>query len=77
MSENEYKVELLEEQSFKIFKGVYNDFRAKAIEEYKFYNSRSPDSPPAQVTTYRICYLFLCYQICNTLYLQLNHLHLF
>ena len=36
MSENEYKVELLEEQSFKIFKGVYNDFRAKAIEEYKF-----------------------------------------
>ena len=31
-----YKVELLDRDSYKIFKGVYNDFRAKAIEEYKF-----------------------------------------
>ena len=31
-----YKVELLESDSYKIFKGVYNDFRAKAVEEYKF-----------------------------------------
>ena len=31
-----YKVELLDKNSYKIFKGVYNDFRAKAIEEYKF-----------------------------------------
>ena len=36
MSENNYKVELLEQDSYKIFKGVYNDFKAKAVEEYKF-----------------------------------------
>ena len=36
MSENTYQVELLEKDSYKIFKGVYNDFRAKAVEEYKF-----------------------------------------
>ena len=31
-----YKTELLDSDSYKIFKGVYNDFRAKAIDEYKF-----------------------------------------
>ena len=36
MTENNYKVELLENNPYKIFKGVYNDFRAKAVEEYKF-----------------------------------------
>ncbi len=36
MSENNYKVELLESDSFKFFKGVYNDFKSKAINEYKF-----------------------------------------
>ena len=36
MSENNYKVELLEQDSYKIFKGVYNDCKAKAVEEYKF-----------------------------------------
>ena len=36
MAENNYKAELLTQDSYKIFKGVYNDFRAKAIEEYKF-----------------------------------------
>ena len=36
MSENNYKVELLESSSYKIFKGVYNDFKEKAMEEYKF-----------------------------------------
>lgn len=36
MSENNYKLELLQEDSYKIFKGVYNDFKAKAVEEYKF-----------------------------------------
>ena len=36
MTENNYKVELLESDSYKIFKGVYNDFRAKAVDEYKF-----------------------------------------
>lgn len=34
--ENNYKVELLESDSYKIFKGVYNDFKSKAVEEYKF-----------------------------------------
>lgn len=34
--ENNYKVELLQSDSYKIFKGVYNDFKAKAVEEYKF-----------------------------------------
>ena len=36
MSENNYKVELLEKNSYMIFKGVYNDFKSKAISEYKF-----------------------------------------
>ena len=36
MSENNYKVELLDKDSYKIFKGVYNDFKSKATEEYKF-----------------------------------------
>lgn len=36
MAENNYEVELLEQDSYKIFKGVYNDFKAKAVEEYKF-----------------------------------------
>ena len=36
MTENNYKVELLESDSYKIFKGVYNDFRAHAVDEYKF-----------------------------------------
>ena len=36
MSENNYKVELLDRDSYKIFKGVYNDFKSKAVEEYKF-----------------------------------------
>ena len=36
MSENNYKVELLEKDSYKIFKGVYNDFKSKAESEYKF-----------------------------------------
>ncbi len=34
--ENNYIVELLDNDSYKIFKGVYTDFKAKAIEEYKF-----------------------------------------
>ncbi len=36
MSENNYNVELLEKDSYKIFKGVYNDFKSKATSEYKF-----------------------------------------
>ena len=36
MSENNYKVELINKDTYKFFKGVYNDFRAKAIDEYKF-----------------------------------------
>ena len=36
MTENSYEVELLDGSSFKIFKGVYNDFKSKAISEYKF-----------------------------------------
>lgn len=36
MTDNNYTVELLESDSYKIFKGVYNDFKAKAVEEYKF-----------------------------------------
>ncbi len=34
--ENNYKVELLEKDSYRIFKGVYTDFKSKAVEEYKF-----------------------------------------
>jgi len=36
MSETNYRVELLDSDSYKIFKGVYNDFKEKAIDEYKF-----------------------------------------
>jgi len=36
MSEMNYEVELLNSSTFKIFKGVYNDFKSKAISEYKF-----------------------------------------
>ena len=36
MTTENYTVELLQEDSFKIFKGVYNDFKSKAVEEYKF-----------------------------------------
>ena len=36
MLDNNYKVELINKDTYKFFKGVYNDFRAKAIEEYKF-----------------------------------------
>ena len=36
MAEMNYEVELLDSSTFKIFKGVYNDFKAKAISEYKF-----------------------------------------
>jgi len=36
MSENNYTTELLTKDSYKIFRGLYNDFYAKAIEEYKF-----------------------------------------
>ena len=33
--ENNYKVELLSSDSYKIFKGVYTEFKSKAVEEYK------------------------------------------
>ena len=36
MSETNYTVELLNKDSYKIFKGVYNDFCSKAITDYKF-----------------------------------------
>lgn len=36
MTELNYEVELLESGTFKIFKGVYNDFKSKAVSEYKF-----------------------------------------
>jgi len=36
MTELNYEVELLDESTFKIFKGVYNDFKSKAVSEYKF-----------------------------------------
>ena len=36
MIETNYEVELLSKETFKIFKGVYNDFKSKAISEYKF-----------------------------------------
>ena len=36
MAEMNYEVELLESSTFKIFKGVYNDFKSKAVSEYKF-----------------------------------------
>lgn len=31
-----YEAELLNSSSYKIFKGVYNDFKSKAVSEYKF-----------------------------------------
>lgn len=36
MAEITYEVELLNSDLYKIFAGVYNDFKAKAVEEYKF-----------------------------------------
>ena len=36
MVEMNYEVELLDSSTFKIFKGVYNDFKSKAISEYRF-----------------------------------------
>lgn len=36
MSETTYEVELLDSDSYKIFAGVYNDFKAKAVNDYKF-----------------------------------------
>lgn len=36
MMEMSYEVELLDSSTYKIFKGVYNDFKSKAIDEYKF-----------------------------------------
>lgn len=36
MTEMNYEVELLNSNTFKIFKGVYNDFKSKAVSEYKF-----------------------------------------
>jgi GNAT superfamily N-acetyltransferase len=36
MADTNYEVELLNSTTFKIFKGVYNDFKSKAISEYKF-----------------------------------------
>ncbi|MBQ4114219.1 GNAT family N-acetyltransferase [bacterium] len=36
MAEMNYEVELLDKNTFKIFKGVYNDFKSKAVNEYKF-----------------------------------------
>ena len=36
MAEMNYELGLLDGSTFKIFKGVYNDFKEKAISEYKF-----------------------------------------
>ena len=36
MSDTNYEVELLNGTTFKIFKGIYNDFKSKAVSEYKF-----------------------------------------
>ena len=36
MAEQTYEIELLNSESYRIFAGVYNDFKAKAISEYKF-----------------------------------------
>ena len=36
MTENIYNVEQLNKDSYMMFKGVYNDFKAKAVEDYKF-----------------------------------------
>ncbi len=36
MADTTYEVELLNKNVYKIFAGVYNDFKAKAVSEYKF-----------------------------------------
>lgn len=36
MADTTYEVELLDKSVYKIFAGVYNDFKAKAVSEYKF-----------------------------------------
>ena len=36
MSEMNYEVEMLDGSTFKIFKGLYNDFKANAVSNYKF-----------------------------------------
>lgn len=36
MTEMNYEVEILNSSTFKIFKGVYNDFKSNAVSEYKF-----------------------------------------
>ena len=36
MAEMTYEVELLDKKTHKFFAGVYNDFKAKAVDEYKF-----------------------------------------
>ena len=36
MTETNYVTEILDGSTFKIFKGVYNDFKTKAVSEYKF-----------------------------------------
>lgn len=36
MTETQYEVELLSGSTYKIFAGVYNDFKAKAVSEYRF-----------------------------------------
>ena len=36
MTETNYEVSLLDSNTYKIFKGIYNDFKSKAINEYKF-----------------------------------------
>ena len=36
MMETNYEVRILDGNTFKIFKGVYNDFKTRAVSEYKF-----------------------------------------
>ena len=36
MTESNYIAEILDGSTYKIFKGVYNDFKSKAVSEYKF-----------------------------------------
>ena len=36
MADTSYEVELLNSNIYKFFAGVYNDFKAKAVDEYKF-----------------------------------------
>ncbi len=36
MTETNYEVEILDNSTFKIFKGVYNDFKENAVSNYKF-----------------------------------------